>query len=384
MPLLSIVVPTRDRIATALPCIRHLLTMPGNDFEVVVSDCGASRELGDAISAIGDVRLVYAPFAPCSMTENFNNGVRHCSGDYVSLIGDDDMFLQAGLDTVRRLAPSGVDAIVSPYRAGYYWDGFPDVALAGKLTLTDLDVDTSGHRSIGWAPDRTVRSRSALVDLLRSGDSLPLPVVYHGVIARRHLDAVAARTGAVFKTQAPDTYLTGALCTLMDEYVIVDRPLTLFGKSQQSNSARLLVKDGLTKHRDEFVGSARELDALVPPVDTVETYVTDSWIRAFRDMGDTDLLDIFIRGYLARSYSDSLRRNPRQVIGTLRHLLVTARRNDPRVASMKFAKSLVGYTAKRVAARLGDRVRAPRSTITERIDVPSFEIAIALVESRVK
>lgn len=380
MPLLSIVVPTRDRAETALPCIRHLLALPGDDFEVVVTDCSRYPDLRERIAAIDDQRLIYAPIAPCSMTDNFNNGYAHCRGEYVTYIGDDDAFLASGLHTLRRLARHGVEAIASPYRAAYFWDSFPDATIAGRVFLSGMPAGPSG--TFEEAPDKCCNARTQMLAELRGPGGGQLPVVYHGIVARRHLDTVAHRTGNVFRTQAPDTYVTAALCSIIGDYVVTDRPLSMFGKSGSSNSARLLKTNELLVHRNEFTPQQRAFDPLVAPVESVEAYVADSFVTAFKAMEDDAFLDAFLRSWLARSYSDSLRRNPKQSGAILSHLLGVARRSDARVVSASFAAGLVGQTVHRIGVRIASRLNPPRGGGDEIFAVPSYEAAIAMVDAR--
>lgn len=380
MPLLSIVVPSRDRAETALPCIRHLLRLSGDDFEVVVTDCSVGDELATGVAAIDDVRLIYSRITPRSMSDNWNNGYAQCRGDYISYIGDDDAFLSSGLDTVRRLARDGVEAIAAPYRACYFWDNFPDASIAGRVFLTGMALGSD--RTFSGANDKTYKARGAMLDVLgsRSGPS-SLPIVYHGVVARRSLDAVAARAGEVFTSAGPDSFITAALCSVIDDYVVVGRPMSMFGKSGASNSARLLRKGALALHREEYAPAKRAYDPLIAPVETAEAHLADSYIAAFRAMGDDAFIDAFVRGWLGRSYSDSLRRNPAQVGAILAHLAGPARRADRRVVSFGFAKSLIGHTAHRIAARLGNKLKPPVQA-DEILAVPSYEAAIATVDER--
>lgn len=380
MPLLSIVVPSRDRAETALPCIRHLLGLSGDDFEVIVTDCSIGDALETGVAAIDDPRLTYSRIAPASMSDNFNNGYAHCRGEYVGYIGDDDAFLASGLEAVRRLARDGVEAISSPYRACYFWDNFPDAGVAGRVFLSGMPAGPDGV--FDGAPDGSHDARDAMMTNLAGKVGPPLPVVYHGVVARRHLDTVATRTGAAFGSAAPDSFATAALCSVIDRYVVVDRPLTMYGKSGLSNSARLLQKDALLTHRNEFAPQHRGFDVLIPPVESAEAYLADSYIAAFRAMGDEGFIDAFVRGWLGRSYSDSLRRNPARAGAILAYLAGPARRADRRVASFDFAASLIGHTTHRILARAGDRLRQSARTADDVFAVPSYQAAVAKVDGR--
>lgn len=373
-PLLSIVVPTRDRAETALRCIAALSAIPGDDIEIVVSDCGLREPLGEAVARLGDPRIRYAAQPPCSMTENWNHAYALSRGDYVSFIGDDDAFLPHGPAVVRRLAAQGVDAIAYPYRASYFWDNFPDPRRAGTLVLAGAGTTA--------AADRREDARAAMRQMLRTASAPPLPVVYHGVVARRVLDRVVARAGHLFDTRAPDTFASAALCSVLDRYVVVDRPLSMFGKSGKSNSAAVVDGSEQAEHRLQFAAAQRAWHPLTPPAEGIEAYVADSYGAAFRAMGDAEFQALYVGRFLGSAYADSLLRNPRRTAAIVAHYWQRARPADARIVGRAFVAGLAARVVERIGARLTDPLRAPAANGEEHLPVASFEAAIALVEAR--
>ena len=363
-PLLSIIVPTRDRPETALPCLRELSAMVGDDFEIVVSDCGVAVSLQDAVRALADPRIRYAKVAPCSMTDNFNRAYAVSRGRYVTYIGDDDIFPPTSLIAMRAIAETGVEAISYLPRACYFWDDFPVAAQAGKLFLYGLhpprDLLAASHRaSARMAMDRT----------LRSVQGPPPPAIYHGIVARSALERVVARHGKLFDTPSPDTFVTAALCSVLDEYMIVDVPLTVYGKSGVSNSARVLDKTDDT-HLLQFQAVERAWDRLIPPVETVEAHFSHSYLVAFRAMGDVEFEATLVRHHLGDVYALSLLRNVRQAGAILAHL-GKAIMSDRRMAHRSFARAFVKRLIERVGGRLRQRF-VPPTTDTVVVAVPSL------------
>lgn len=74
--------------------LRSILSQLGEADEVVVSDDGSTDGTLAAISGLGDprIRVVEGP-AQGSPTLNFENAMRHASGDYIFLSDQDDVWL---------------------------------------------------------------------------------------------------------------------------------------------------------------------------------------------------------------------------------------------------------------------------------------------------
>src|SRR5687768_13393833 len=100
-PLLSIIIPTKNRQYTCLYAIESALNMKSDIFEVVVQDCGDTNSLEEAIvSKFGNdnrLKYRYTNTSP-SMTENWNLAITHAKGKYICGIGDDDAVLPACLE----------------------------------------------------------------------------------------------------------------------------------------------------------------------------------------------------------------------------------------------------------------------------------------------
>ena len=85
MPLLSIVIPTRNRQEYAASCIRSLLRILSVDLEVVVQDNSDADELRRHLDRHAiDERLNYTHRSGrVSVIDNCNDGVSRASGQYV-------------------------------------------------------------------------------------------------------------------------------------------------------------------------------------------------------------------------------------------------------------------------------------------------------------
>jgi glycosyltransferase involved in cell wall biosynthesis len=231
--LVSIVVPTKDRPATALALTQALLQLPGDQFEVLVQDCGAPEGLGPLLAPLAtDSRLRYAHTGRAvSMTENWNAAMERVRGEYVTIVGDDDGVSRKLVDAARWAREQGFDAVAwDMLKVRFYWPDYPEQNLAGVLLTGE---HTGAHTEVSPAREleRAACGHGSILDYR-------LPRVYHGLVAFSSLRALRESTGAYFKGLTPDFYSAYALSGYVRATAHVDYPLSFLGHCRESNSAR--------------------------------------------------------------------------------------------------------------------------------------------------
>ena len=91
MPLVSVVIPTRNRPQLVLRSVRSALQQSLTDIEVVVVIDGPDAATQEALAAVGDPRLrVVALQESVGGSEARNWGVRESTGTWIALLDDDD------------------------------------------------------------------------------------------------------------------------------------------------------------------------------------------------------------------------------------------------------------------------------------------------------
>ncbi|MDB4891926.1 MAG: hypothetical protein JWL61_3781 [Gemmatimonadetes bacterium] len=294
-PLLSIVVPTRNRAAYAISAIQSILEIDDSRLELVVQDNSDERDLEEWLTARPvDRRLKYNHSrTPLSFIHNFDAAARLTSGEYLCFIGDDDGVNPEIVAAAAWASAQDLDALVVKSSSHYLWRGtglastlFTEVT-GGTLTIGDFKC------TVVWADvEQEVRA------LLRNGGlyylDAGLPKLYHGLVHRRCLEAVYNKTGAYFGGLSPDTYASLAIACVARRVAVIDYPLTIPGScavsgailegAHKRHSKRLADAPHL-RHRGEY-----EWSPLVPRVYTVESIWVDSSLAALRDMGRDDLI----------------------------------------------------------------------------------------------
>lgn len=231
--MLSILIPTKNRYETLVPVVRQILDhLPAADIEIVIednSDQGGSAELGALLSS--DKRIVYHHDpAPVSMVENTVRALEHSSGDYLCFIGDDDLVSPFIMDAVELMKVEGSRCLIYP-PARYWWRS------------VHFAKETAYQRpGAYWLPtNRTATVTKMNPDrefarvLNRGGVAyLNLPRLYHGIVHRSALEDIKGATGSYLPGSSPDMAFSVALALVLDDYINVDYPVSVFGASRNS------------------------------------------------------------------------------------------------------------------------------------------------------
>ena len=116
IPLLAVVVPTRNHREYVTSAIKSLLRIPAAEIEVVVEDNSDTNELQGWSSR--RPRMAGSPTTtssePTSQTGNFNRSLRGVTAEYVAFIGDDDGVNPEIVEAAAWAKANGLDALTRP------------------------------------------------------------------------------------------------------------------------------------------------------------------------------------------------------------------------------------------------------------------------------
>jgi glycosyltransferase involved in cell wall biosynthesis len=128
------VIPTRNRVQYVRFAIQSVLSIPSPDLQLVVEDNSDSDQLEMwAKGILDDARLVYHHSSvPVSMVENYDRAVLRATGEYISLIGDDDGVDPEIVDALRWAKDQQIDALAPTTPAHYIW---PDLHLRSAAAI---------------------------------------------------------------------------------------------------------------------------------------------------------------------------------------------------------------------------------------------------------
>jgi glycosyltransferase involved in cell wall biosynthesis len=281
-PLLSVIIPTKNRVETAISAIRSVLAIEAVEVEIVVQDCG-DDSLDDWVRQnVSDSRLTYHRTAAVSMTDNWNGALEHATGEYVFVIGDDDGVSREIMKIARWAAEQDLDAVGQQQRTVFYWPGVWREDPTGALLVNDF----SGAIEFISDPRGEAFKASFRANIGR------LVMAYHSLVRRTALEALREHTGKFFDGAAPDLYSAFALSGFLRRYALVNYPLSISGVSPKANSGkwhagRFDTSFGGNSHLLE-IGDLDWPDVL-PKVATPAVLYAEAMFKAWRMIGRDDL-----------------------------------------------------------------------------------------------
>lgn len=250
-PLFSILIPTRDRPETLRHTLATVAGQAGDDYEIVVADNCSGQETRRIVEGVDSRKVRYTRSDEIlPMAVNWERGLQLCTGQYVTVLGDDDAFLPSTLAMCRHIFSDTSCELLAWFPHTYWW---PDtIVYWSRNTLTvELAEDAM------W-----LHSRPVLEDFYRGelGFGL-LPMIYNAFFHRRIIDEAVRRHGGFFvpTDTAPDV-ASGILgLHLSGSYLYSNRGLTIRGNSGKSNGTahwarKLGAKQREIYFREERVG----------------------------------------------------------------------------------------------------------------------------------
>lgn len=230
-PRFSVVIPTRNRADTLSACLRTCLAQTFDDFEIVVSDNCGTPETRQVVESFSFPNLIYIRSEkPLAMSDNWELGISHSRGEYLTVLGDDDGLLFHALATADEMIRDFKVDVLHAEQLMYTWPGFN----AGPIRESGLIIP------VFRPPRRCDSERGLQAAIYHPPQILWLPSLYNAFVHRDVLDRLRAKTGRVFNDAAPDWYSGYAILMLTTEYVYSGVPLRIGGASAKSTGLALL------------------------------------------------------------------------------------------------------------------------------------------------
>jgi len=301
-PLLSIVVPTKNRFYYLEFLIRYFHSIDSDKIELIIQD-NSDLELTPKfllfLNEINDQRIKYFYSSlELSQTENCNNAILNACGEYISLLGDDDIFSIHLIEFIETCKNKSVEAIL-PIKGLYTW---PDVQ--PRFYKNNLSGIFRVNRFSRRIINIDVKSELKKVITIGGIKILNLPRVYHGVVKRSVLDLVFQESGSYCPGPSPDIANAVALCKHDINCITIDVPLIISGQSILSaggKGAQGQHFGDISKIEQLGKDTATNWSSKVPFYWSGYTIYTESVIKALTRMNMSHLLEELNYEYLYAS-----------------------------------------------------------------------------------
>lgn len=294
LPILSVIIPTRDRFKYAKHAVRAVLSNTDLDCELVVHDNSHHDDLSQWIQLEygADQRLRYRRVTePLDISENFERALDLATGEYFCFIGDDDGINPEIVQATRWAHAHDVDAVLPMRSASYYWP--------------DLLFRYGGNRCAGQLHVRPFRGQITWCDVeeelrrcVRSGGQNfgHLPRVYFGILKRQCIERVREKCGRYLPGVSPDMAGAVAAASFVKKMCLVDYPLFVPGASGGSASGLGAMKKDVGSLEDQVHLSPKFIVSWpeqVPRFFAGSTMWAAATIQALRATGREELLASF-------------------------------------------------------------------------------------------
>lgn len=285
-PLLSVVVPTKNRYDYLKFFIENLQRIESSDFELVIQDNSDDNSVFSKYIEslqIDWIKYYYnADYLPIS--KNSDLAILNSTGDYVCYMGDDDGVTSDIVEWALWMKENGVDAIRSS-EITYYWpDTKPGKHFnnSGRLMYRRFDGGTHFYDP-----------QEVLVNELKSGclGLGHIPLVYHGMVKRECLDICYKKCGTFFPAPCPDIANGVAMSLIVKKYAVIDKPIFISGASKH-HGGKNAIKDRYLRLKDMFWMSEDEKnswDARIPKYGLGECIYANSALIALKNMHHSEL-----------------------------------------------------------------------------------------------
>lgn len=232
-PLLSIIIPTKNRYETLIPVLSTLVSnILDARVEFVVQDNSTNNLdfLKYSNKSIDSRIKYYYSNIEMSIVDNTELAINNSKGRYILFVGDDDIVSPDIMYFVDRMDQENVKCLI--YEPAYYW-------------WNSLEfVNTNHYFKPGafWNP-RNINlkfekenSKQNLQKFVDSGASFfsRLPKLYHGIVHSEIIQKIKVKWGTFLPGSSPDLSFSLSISLLIEEYQYVRFPITAFGASKNS------------------------------------------------------------------------------------------------------------------------------------------------------
>ena len=227
MPFLSVIIPT-TRPHYLKYSLASVLGQSERDIEVIIAfnPPHPDVKLGD-IGRDPRVSVVTAPnFLP--MHDNWDSGFARATGEWVTLLGDDDCYVPNAVGRMRR----AMAAVGESDMLLWTW---------GSYTAPDCPTPTAGYGSIpSYSGAISSKSTAEVAEILygfKSNMKRWLPSIMRGAVRRKYVTAARQRSGYFCHPLTPDYGAAAQIIALAKQVSLLDLPLVILQTTRDSMGA---------------------------------------------------------------------------------------------------------------------------------------------------
>lgn len=229
----SVLLPTRNGLEYLKYAVETVRRQNYADWEIIISDNFSEQPIEAYVRSLDDARIRYyrtESFVP--VTENWNNALERCDGDYVVMLGDDDGLRPDYFTTVRALVEQfGQPDFIYTSALLYCYPGADPNNPEGYLQPYGYATFLNNGQTAPYLLDRQEAHRVVrqFMDFrVAYGFNMQFMVIRRGFI-----ESLAGK-GKFFKSPFPDYYAANVMFLKASRIVVCPAPLVVIGVTPKS------------------------------------------------------------------------------------------------------------------------------------------------------
>ncbi len=278
----SVIVPTYRRPDTLRVTLRCLAEVRHPRLEVIVMDNAGGPETAAVLAEAAAAQPLKAirSDTPLPMSDSWEAGLAAATGDYVTILGDDDALALNAIDAADQILGTTRADILGWSPCAYYWP-----------TATNPYLRNIFHASVGMGC--TVAHPSFFLNAYMSDPWVyhAMPGIYQAFVARGVIEETRRRFGRYFLDRLPDlsSAVTNAVHIAQTQGRIAwtQLPLSIWGMSHNSFGQGYLNHRGGQARRDAFQADEGGLvDPMFPDCPMLEVVMASFHLRIVARLRD--------------------------------------------------------------------------------------------------
>ena len=256
-PKYSILIPTYNKAEYLQYSIKSVLNSDYQDFELIVSNDFSDDNTEHVLSEIKDRRFKKInPPIKLSQAKNYEFLLSHASGEWITILGDDDGILPLFFETLDKYTNKFQQVeLIHTKPSMYYWENVED--LYGQRVC---------HYENFYEKAKIRNSKlSLLLALSGLANRTELPMIYtSGVVKMDLIKKIKSKSSNLFfHSIIPDYYSMVCLMYETDKYLKINEPLFWVGTSRKSTGrgTKIYENDPTTLEKYDFINNNLELSS---------------------------------------------------------------------------------------------------------------------------
>lgn len=313
-PLLSIIIPTRNRYSTLIPVVEAIADIINNiSVELVIQDnSDANTEILNHLVKYPNSKIQYFYTASkISMVDNAELAIRNSSGKFLIFIGDDDIINPYIFQIVEYMDINNINSLIYPI-ANYF---YCDVSFKNKYGFNKPGA-------LSFIKDFNdklyqLKTKEELRRVAHCGAVyiLDLPRLYHGIIRRELAVEIKNFYGKYIPGPCPDMTLSCALAQILNEHYKINIPLSIAGNSSISEGGKGPTNKHIVKLEDKEWLNQNDIldwDMNIPRIFSRETIWAQSFyhVNAIQGLNNINYIELYNSMIFSCPYSTLKYINP--------------------------------------------------------------------------